>query len=435
MFTLTKTIVASGTIVVGAVLCLASVPPARAALEAVMSCAQTTPCLEWDNSKSGDAVKGVSTKGNALHGQTKFKSAGQTAGRAGVLGEDLSTSGNLNAGVSGISNTGTGVTGTSTSWNGMAGFASAAGVSGVYGQNSAATGFGLAGRNTATTHNGAGAGILADGGAANDGLHAIATGGSGVALYAFSQAGTALFANQGAGVTAPELYLQDTSSSNNAIIQAVGPSGNVLDLKSDHMTLNADLLVQSADGAAIIGTDYTIPPLNVYGGGSNTNFEVFSVNDEFGNQAMGVSDIGTVSIAGLLFTQGSCNSGCLQGNKRVRAVKEYAPVEAEPTIEDNGEATTVNGIAKVALDSKFANVIDAGAPYLVTVTPEGDCNGLYVTDRSARGFEVRELRGGSSSVGFAYRIVAKRFGISAPRLPMTAVAHHTVATLGPQRHR
>src|SRR5450432_2809976 len=78
------------------------IPPARAALEAVMSCAKTSPCLVWENSMSGDAVKGVSTSGNALHGQTKFNSAGKTSGRAGVFGEDLSTSGNLDAGVSGV---------------------------------------------------------------------------------------------------------------------------------------------------------------------------------------------------------------------------------------------------------------------------------------------------------------------------------------------
>ncbi|HEY5093912.1 MAG TPA: hypothetical protein VII69_02215, partial [Candidatus Eremiobacteraceae bacterium] len=90
-------------------LAAAWIPPARAAIEAVMSCAKSTPCLEWDNSMSGDAVKGVSTNGNALHGQTKFKSAGKTAGRAGVFGEDLSTSGNLDAGVSGVSKNGAGV--------------------------------------------------------------------------------------------------------------------------------------------------------------------------------------------------------------------------------------------------------------------------------------------------------------------------------------
>lgn len=151
------------------------IPPARAAIEAVMSCAKSTPCLEWENTSSGDALKGVSTSGNALHGQTKFKSAGKTAGRAGVLGEDLSTSGNLDAGVSGVSKNGAGVEGTSTNWNGVEGITTGPGTSGVYGQNAAANGFGVAGRDVASTNDPSGAGVLADGGSHNDGLHAFSS--------------------------------------------------------------------------------------------------------------------------------------------------------------------------------------------------------------------------------------------------------------------
>jgi hypothetical protein len=39
------------------------------------------------------------------------------------------------------------------------------------------------------------------------------------------------------------------------------------------------------------------------------------------------------------------------------------------------------------------------------------------------GFIVRELQGGRSDVPFEYRIVAKRFGVAAARLPMIAVPH------------
>ena len=85
------------------------VGPARAEIDAVMSCAKSGPCLQWSNSLTGDAIKGVSSKGNAVHGQTKFNSTGKTAGKAGVLGEDISSSGVLDAGVSGISTNGAGV--------------------------------------------------------------------------------------------------------------------------------------------------------------------------------------------------------------------------------------------------------------------------------------------------------------------------------------
>jgi hypothetical protein len=71
----------------------------------------------------------------------------------------------------------------------------------------------------------------------------------------------------------------------------------------------------------------------------------------------------------------------------------------------------------VRLDPAFANVIDPGRPYLVLNTPEGDTRGLYVAQRTATGFTVRETMGGHSTLAFAYRIVAHPFGAREPRLP------------------
>ncbi len=42
------------------------------------------------------------------------------------------------------------------------------------------------------------------------------------------------------------------------------------------------------------------------------------------------------------------------------------------------------------------------------VTLEGDCNGVYVTDKSIDGFTVKELKGGTSSIAFSWQIVANR---------------------------
>lgn len=54
--------------------------------------------------------------------------------------------------------------------------------------------------------------------------------------------------------------------------------------------------------------------------------------------------------------------------------------------------------------------------YRVFLTPRGDCEGLYLASQSAKGFEVRELRGGKSDVPFDYRIVAHRKGYESRRL-------------------
>jgi hypothetical protein len=395
--------------------------PARAMIEAAMSCGSFSPCLEWDNTKNGDGVKGVSTNGSGLEGLTKFGSAGKSAGKAGVLGQDTSTTGTLNSGVTGVSVNGAGVTGTSTNLNGVQGF-TASGASGVYGQDSVAGGFGVAGRNTSSTHNGNSAGVLADGSTANDGLHAFANGSNANAIYAFSQSGSSLIANQGGHNLAPELALEDTNPSNsNDIINAEGPNGTVFNMSSSVAWFHTDFEVSAPEASVFEGADYQTPAMNVYGGGAGTNFAVFTVNDVNGTNAASITDVGTVSIAGLLFSNGQCSSGCIVNHRRTHAVREYTPTESEPTIEDNGEAALVDGIAQVALDPRFTNVIDPNAPYIVTVTPEGDCRGLYVTQRSQHGFVVRELQGGRSSVGFGYRIVARRFGVSEARLPMVDV--------------
>jgi hypothetical protein len=65
------------------------------------------------------------------------------------------------------------------------------------------------------------------------------------------------------------------------------------------------------------------------------------------------------------------------------------------------------GRVRVKLDADFAEVIATG-DYRVFLTPEGDCNGLYVAKKSGAAFEVRELGGGKSSVNFSYRIVGRR---------------------------
>jgi hypothetical protein len=328
--------------------------PAMAMIDAVMSCSQSTPCLEWDNAGSGDAVKGVSTKGDALHGQTKFKSAGKTAGKAGVFGEDLSSTGNLNAGVLGSSTNGTGVVGESTALNGVEGLTAGPGTSGVYGQNSDSTGYGVAGRNVGSSLS-SGAGVLADGGLYGYGLRATSTNGGGALIYSQN---------------------------------------------------DVPLIVQTG-----------------YAGGNVPVIWAFDANDQ---QLMVLDSSGNISIRGLLYSSGQCQNGCVEGRRRVNSVAEYAAVEAEPTIEDNGETALADGRAYVALDPKFANVIDTTKAYLVTLTPEGDCSGLYVTGRTRAGFTVREIHGGRSSVGFAYRIVASRLGVHAQRLPMMTVGHAAV---------
>ncbi len=87
----------------------------------------------------------------------------------------------------------------------------------------------------------------------------------------------------------------------------------------------------------------------------------------------------------------------------------------ESLFEDFGKGRLGNGRGEVKLDADFAALVH-GDDYHIFLTPRGDSNGLYVNGLTSSGFEVREQKGGTSSLEFDYRVVAKRKDIPAPRL-------------------
>lgn len=96
----------------------------------------------------------------------------------------------------------------------------------------------------------------------------------------------------------------------------------------------------------------------------------------------------------------------------------YCMESPEAHFEDFGAADLANGSATVTLDTEFNELVD-GSQYHVFLTPYGDCNGLFVARQGPNAFEVRELRGGKSSLRFSYRIVAPRADGPKQRLPRT----------------
>ncbi|MCS6917944.1 MAG: hypothetical protein RMK52_01955 [Chitinophagales bacterium] len=88
----------------------------------------------------------------------------------------------------------------------------------------------------------------------------------------------------------------------------------------------------------------------------------------------------------------------------------HAPEAPEPLLTDYGTGQLVNGFAHVALDPIFSKNIqvDANNPLRVFIQLEGDCKGVYVTNKTATGFDVVELQGGTSNVSFSWQVVASR---------------------------
>ncbi len=88
----------------------------------------------------------------------------------------------------------------------------------------------------------------------------------------------------------------------------------------------------------------------------------------------------------------------------------FAPEAPEVLFEDYGTGQLVNGTATINIDPLFSRNIHVSAekPLKVFIQLEGDCNGVYVTNKSATGFTVKELQNGNANVTFSWHIVANR---------------------------
>ena len=115
----------------------------------------------------------------------------------------------------------------------------------------------------------------------------------------------------------------------------------------------------------------------------------------------------------------TCNgskSAVVRVDNDQRWVALYAEESPENWFADYGSGQLRNGVATVRLETTYAQTVNTELEYHVFLTPNGDCNGLYVIHKTATSFEVHELKGGRSNIAFDYRIVAKRKGYEAVRL-------------------
>jgi drug/metabolite transporter superfamily protein YnfA len=91
-------------------------------------------------------------------------------------------------------------------------------------------------------------------------------------------------------------------------------------------------------------------------------------------------------------------------------VNLYCPESPEVLFQDFGQGQLVNGRAQITLDPNFTKNISVNEqhPLRVIIQLEGDCQGVYVANKTATGFEVIELQGGTSTVNFTWFVTANR---------------------------
>ena len=168
-------------------------------------------------------------------------------------------------------------------------------------------------------------------------------------------------------------------------------------------------LVGTADDARAIYLENNSPS------GVPTAFMQQDAAGQFALVAGGAGGFCTIDTNGALFCPGGTSTVAPVDSGR-RQVALYSVQSPQNWFEDFGNGQLAGGAAIVTLDRTFAQTVNASSDYHVFLTPQGDCRGLFVTHKTATGFEVRELGGGQSSVAFDYRIVALRRGSENMRL-------------------
>jgi hypothetical protein len=95
-----------------------------------------------------------------------------------------------------------------------------------------------------------------------------------------------------------------------------------------------------------------------------------------------------------------------QGQNRIM----YCTEAPEVLFQDIGTGQLVNGRIHIDIDPLLARniYVSPEKPLKVFIQLEGDCKGVYVTNKTATGFDVVELGGGTSNTSFSYQIIANR---------------------------
>lgn len=221
-----------------------------------------------------------------------------------------------------------------------------------------------------------------------------------IGVLASSGGSHAVFGSSSAGSAAGVLGT-NTSASGTGV---TGQNANGIAVQATSTT-SAGLFATSGSGTAVIGRSTT---------GKAAEF------------------FGAVEITGDFTATGMKSAAVRVADGSLRRM--YCLESPVSYFEDLGEAALSSGAAAVRLDDMFVSTVDS-SDYFVFLTPEGECQGLFVETKTPRGFVVRELNGGNSNVKFSYRVVAKRAGIENDRFAPVRFSGDGTPASGPQPTR
>ncbi len=381
------------------------------------------------NSTYPDAVNGFTDQINGLAVAGLNNAAAGAGTGCGIFGSSLQTG---SAGVRGEG---------SSSTRGVLGITNNATYAGVQGQNQHIDGDGVVGINAASSGSGEGTGVFgqtSQGGGAAAGVYGLNNNVAGSAIIGFNTA--AAGAGNGKGVIGVTRQSGPSAAGLYAINENAGGTALISINSAASGTNSGDAIygqIAQSQGFGVFGVNTHTSGTGVVGGGNNvtalyltagsggaftgTTIGVYGKNINNVNNAAGgyfehgnnttyayvaaKDNIGTVRKIVGTGTVSTIVSDT-KGNK----VTMSCPEAPEILLMDYGHGQLKEGKAYVEMDPILTKhiLVDDKHPLKVFIQLEGECNGVYVTNKSKHGFEVIELQNGKSNVPFTWSIVAQR---------------------------
>ncbi|MCW3086487.1 MAG: hypothetical protein JWP12_3853 [Bacteroidetes bacterium] len=282
------------------------------------------------------------------------------------------------------------------------------GVRAIAGYSSTVNGIGVFGTNNGT---GAAAGIGVAGTNGDDGIGVFGTAGNlGVGLYADmgTTSGDGMDAFTNFAGTTFGIWGVNSNATGAAVVGSSGGLGSVFSPSGSGVTgsgtsigVYGNALSTSAAGTQIRTGGYFTSGSN---GAATPTFSTWAYVGAMSNAGVTGNGIVARKIEGI----GTVNTVVKDMNDQWVVLS--CPEAPEDLFEDYGSATLVNGTIHIELDPIFAKniVVSSEHPLRVYIQVEGDCKGVYVTNKSGNGFDVTELQAGNSNVKFSYHVVANR---------------------------
>jgi len=193
---------------------------------------------------------------------------------------------------------------------------------------------------------------------------------------------------------------------------------------TSHSPLSSGVYGESTNGGYGVeghanGAKAAVLGRNDSAGGTGVRGEAAGLN------AYGVYGINTVCVSGMncyaIYSDGNFavapgwTKSAIVNTESYGDRKLYAMESPGNWFEDFGSGQLEQGTAMVTIDPIFAQTVNLAETYHVFLTPLGDCL-LYVSEKTPTSFTVKAASGGTCSVGFDYRIIAKRLGFENVRL-------------------